>query len=989
MLSILFLRGTTAQNDAYTGPLGTITLDTEKKKFRIHDGSTQGGVETVAADDIDGVLNAIESLGITDIDGLSEALNNLDSSKVDKISGKGLSTNDFTNALQTKLNNISAGAEVNQNAYSAFSVSGQSTVNANGKTAAITFNGTGGMTITTSAIGQSITFDSSHDHEGVYQPSSVRLDALAALSGTSGIVRKNGSNGFTLDTGTYLTSNQTITFSGDVSGSGSTTVSLSLNNTGVSASNYGDSVNVPTFTVDAKGRLTNAGNVAIRSGTTSVTGLVRLSTATNSTSTTLAATPSAVKQAYDLAADAVPSSEKGQANGVATLDSSGLVPASQLPSYVEEVLEYANLAALPAEGESGKIYITLDTDWVYRWSGSTYVRIGSEVASADSAGKLSSARTITMTGDGTWSVNFDGSGNVSAAMALTNSGVSSGSYGSSIAIPSFTVDSKGRLTAAGTNNVRSASTSTTGVVQLNNTLTSTSTALALTAAQGKVLQDSKVDKETGKGLSANDFTDTLLGKLNGIEAGAEVNVGTNLGTTGNTTTRTITSSTGSNVTIPLASASAAGVMSSAMFTKLDGVATGATANTGTVTQVTGGDGLTGSITESGSLSVDSTVVRTNDSRLTNSREWTASTVSQAEAEAGTATTRRAWTAQRIRQAIAAWWSTITLTKTDVGLGNVDNTADGDKSVFSAGRLTTGRTINGTSFNGTANITTSSWGTSRTLTVGGTGKSVNGSGNVSWTLAEIGAAAASHTHSAADITSGTMATARLPAAALIGDTTYSDGDGLALSGTTFSVVGNTGITANSNGVSLTAITAGNATVGALRYNSTTRVAGQMYGGTTAPTGTTRLNYAGNYWATNLYAVTDVFAGASDIRLKENIVPLYDALGKVCQLETFTHSWNETAQTLGGFDQTKRTVGFSAQDLQKVLPEVVSQAPFDLGEDGESKSGEDYLTVQYDKVTPLLAAAIKELNEKHNKEVGELKDEIAHLKQLVNDLIGRES
>ncbi|WP_373078706.1 hypothetical protein [Zhongshania sp.] len=53
-------------------------------------------------------------------------------------------------------------------------------------------------------------------------------------------------------------------------------------------------------------------------------------------------------------------------------------------------------------------------------------------------------------------------------------------------------------------------------------------------------------------------------------------------------------------------------------------------------------------------------------------------------------------------------------------------------------LQTARTINGTSFNGGANITTASWGTSRTLTIGSTGKAVNGSGNVSWSLAEIGA-----------------------------------------------------------------------------------------------------------------------------------------------------------------------------------------------------------------------------------------------------------
>lgn len=63
----------------------------------------------------------------------------------------------------------------------------------------------------------------------------------------------------------------------------------------------------------------------------------------------------------------------------------------------------------------------------------------------------------------------------------------------------------------------------------------------------------------------------------------------------------------------------------------------------------------------------------------------------------------------------------------------------------ATKLATARTINGTSFDGSANITTANWGTARTLTIGNTGKSVNGSGNVSWSLSEIGAAAASHNH----------------------------------------------------------------------------------------------------------------------------------------------------------------------------------------------------------------------------------------------------
>lgn len=64
-------------------------------------------------------------------------------------------------------------------------------------------------------------------------------------------------------------------------------------------------------------------------------------------------------------------------NGVKVLDSSNLIPSAILPSYVDDVLEYANLAAFPATGETGKIYVALDTNKCYRWSGSTYIQITS------------------------------------------------------------------------------------------------------------------------------------------------------------------------------------------------------------------------------------------------------------------------------------------------------------------------------------------------------------------------------------------------------------------------------------------------------------------------------------------------------------------------------------------------------------------------------------------------------------------------------------
>lgn len=71
---------------------------------------------------------------------------------------------------------------------------------------------------------------------------------------------------------------------------------------------------------------------------------------------------------------------KGVANGIATLDQNGLVPSSQLPSYVDDVIEVNTFSALPDTGESGKIYITQDTNLTYRWSGTAYVEISQSLA---------------------------------------------------------------------------------------------------------------------------------------------------------------------------------------------------------------------------------------------------------------------------------------------------------------------------------------------------------------------------------------------------------------------------------------------------------------------------------------------------------------------------------------------------------------------------------------------------------------------------------
>ena len=67
-------------------------------------------------------------------------------------------------------------------------------------------------------------------------------------------------------------------------------------------------------------------------------------------------------------------------NGICGLDGTGKVSASQLPSYVDDVIEFANLAAFPGTGTTGLIYVALDTIKIYRWSGSAYVELSPSTA---------------------------------------------------------------------------------------------------------------------------------------------------------------------------------------------------------------------------------------------------------------------------------------------------------------------------------------------------------------------------------------------------------------------------------------------------------------------------------------------------------------------------------------------------------------------------------------------------------------------------------
>jgi hypothetical protein len=156
-----------------------------------------------------------------------------------------------------------------------------------------------------------------------------------------------------------------------------------------------------------------------------------------------------------------------------------------------------------------------------------------------------------------------------------------------------------------------------------------------------------------------------------------------------------------------------------------------------------------------------------------------------------------------------------------------------------------------------------------------------------------------------------------------------------------------ITGDISGNAVTVTTTGNST------NSNQRIA---FHAETSGAATLR-NDAGlryNPSSNALLVSGDITAFASDERLKTNISPITDALFKVNSLNGFTYNFNEICEKLG-FNPDITYAGVSAQEVQKVLPEVVHPAPVD----------DKYITVQYDKVVPLLIEAIKELSDKVEK------------------------
>ena len=244
----------------------------------------------------------------------------------------------------------------------------------------------------------------------------VALDTGNVYIGTtSGNVHVNPKGG-TADTAAKLSTPRAFSIAGDgtaqaVNFDGSANVELQLVLANIASLTAGTYTKV---TVDAKGRVTAGQTIEVSDlpsiPSTKVTGLGTAAAANTGAAqgnvpvvqadgkllaslipdlsgtyvpvtTTINGKP--LSAAVTLSAEdvgAVPATAKGQAGGVAELDSAGKVPAAQLPSYVDDVLEYDSQSDFPETGEDGKIYIAKDTNLTYRWSGTQYVEISASLA---------------------------------------------------------------------------------------------------------------------------------------------------------------------------------------------------------------------------------------------------------------------------------------------------------------------------------------------------------------------------------------------------------------------------------------------------------------------------------------------------------------------------------------------------------------------------------------------------------------------------------